>query len=396
MRVLYVTGKAPLPANSGDALRNVELMRAVREGASKLDLLTLPQRPGPGAVEGLVQLRELCDEVTVGVDVPSTYLGSKVNLARTLAGRPYYRAVGSDPAVRELVAARLRAERYDVIVLSQLFLASALPVSALARTVYDTHNVHHLRLGESLATKLRWAPPLRALVMRQVRRDEAAVIRRAAATVACSELDAAAFRAMAPAARLEVVPNGVELPSTPRRPAPPGAHLLFLASLDYVANVEGLAHLVDHIVPHLRPGVVVDVAGSNGGPAVDAIIARGGDRVRYLGYVADAAATMRGSAALLVPLRTGGGTRLKVLEAFAHGVPVVTTTKGVEGLPVVAGRDAFVADDPADFAASAHRVLDDPEQGAAIAANARALVTGRFEWAVLGKRFARLVEDVGR
>jgi glycosyltransferase involved in cell wall biosynthesis len=394
VKVLYLTGKTPLPSNSGDAIRNVALLRAVRDVSDHLHLLTLPQRDGQHVQSGLAEIRALCDQVTVCGHAPSHYLGAPRNRLLTLAGRPYYHSVGSDPEVRGAVRTALTAANYDVVVLSQLFLASALRHEVLPPVVYDTHNVHHLRLEESLRTKLRLAPPLRHLVVRRVREHESSVLRASAATVACSEPDARAFREMAPGARVEVVPNGVELDAAaPSRTTARGSHLLFLASLDYVANVESLAYLVDEVLPRLRPDIEVHVAGSNATSSALELIARAGPRVRYLGYVPDARATMREAAALVVPLRTGGGTRLKVLEAFAVGLPVVGTSKAVEGIPVVPGRHAHVVDDPAGLAAAAHSVLDDRPRAEEMATAARELVAGTFEWTSLATRFAGIVAD---
>jgi glycosyltransferase involved in cell wall biosynthesis len=394
LRILYVMGKAPLPADSGDAHRNWALLRAARTVSDQLDLVTLPHPEVPGAAEGRVELAEFCDTTVVVGRPIGEILGDPVNRALTVAGRPYFHSAGHRSDVRRAVRALTARTDYDLVVLSQLYLASALPDQLLARTVYDTHNVHHLRLAESLQRVGALPAPLRGRVIERVRRQEARLMDRVAVTVACSDTDAAGLRELSPTARIETIANGVTLPAQPTPRPGPGARPLFLASLDAGPNIEGLEWLVDRVLPRLRGDVRIDVAGSNARPAVHRILERAGDRVNYLGQVADAAATMAAAATLLVPLLAGGGTRLKVLEAFAVGVPVVSTTKGVEGLPVRPGEHALVEDSAAGFAAAVTEILDDPAGRADLAEKARLLVADGYDWDSLGARFAQLLTDI--
>jgi glycosyltransferase involved in cell wall biosynthesis len=399
VRILYVMGKAPLPADSGDAHRNWALLQAARSVATRLDLIALPHPDVPGVAEGRAELERLCDRASFVAEPIGDLLGSPAHRALTVAGRPYFHGVGNRPDIRRAIRRHTTDTDYDLVVLSQLYLASALPDELLPRTVYDTHNVHHLRLAESLERTRLLPGPLRARVLDRVREQEARLMDRVAATVACSDTDAAALRAMSPDARIETIANGVDLPDgLTARPAADhraAARPLFLASLDASANVEGLQWLVDEVLPVLRADVRIDVAGSNARPAVHRVLERAGDRVHYLGQVPDARATMRAAAALLVPLLTGGGTRLKVLEAFAVGLPVVSTAKGVEGIPVRDGVHARVADHPAGFAAALTDVLDAPDRGAQLAVAARELVAGGYGWDHLGARFIQLLHEVG-
>ncbi|MGQ0576682.1 MAG: glycosyltransferase family 4 protein [Pseudonocardia sp.] len=393
MQVLYLTGKTPAPANSGDALRNLALLRAARSVATRLDLVTLPQSPGAGVAEGLAGIEAMCDTVRVVGAPIGELLGRPGARLRTVLGAPYYHAAGGAAPVRAAVRDMIATTSYDVVVLGQLYLASALPTEVLARTVYDTHNVHHLRLRESLARTRLLPDRVRERIVAQVHDQEAELMGRVAVTVACSAVDAAGFTAMRPDARVEVIANGIDVPPRPTHTGAAGRPL-FLASLDATANIEGLAHLVDDVLPHLSGDVLVDVAGSNARPVVATIVGRGRDRLRYRGQVPDARATMDDATALLVPLRTGGGTRLKVLEAFSVGLPVVSTPKGVEGIPVEHGRHALIAEEPREFAAAIERLHTEPELGPQLARHARALVGRDYAWTGLADRFAGLVADV--
>jgi glycosyltransferase involved in cell wall biosynthesis len=394
MRVLYLMGKAPRPISSGDALRNWVLLQATRSIATQLDLITLPQAPGPGVASGLAEVQAICDRATVVGRPIGRVLSAPVNRALTLAGRPYYHASGNLPDVRRAVREHLRGTTYDLVVLSQLYLGSALPDDVLPRTVYDTHNVHHLRLGEGLARVPGLPRVLQDRVLAKVQAQETRLLRRVPLTIACSAPDAAALQEMCPQARIELVPNGVEVAERTDRPAGTGSRPLFLASLDATPNIEGLEYLVDRVLPALRADIRVAVAGSNPRPSVRAILDRAGDRVEFLGQVPDARATMRSARALLVPLLTGGGTRLKVLEAFAVGLPVVTTSKGVEGIPARHGVHALVADSPAAFADAITSVVDAPDGRTDLAENAHRLVAAEYDQNALGVRFAKLLSEI--
>jgi glycosyltransferase involved in cell wall biosynthesis len=150
---------------------------------------------------------------------------------------------------------------------------------------------------------------------------------------------------------------------------------------------------VDEVLPRLPIEIGIDVAGSNARPAVAKILARARGRVRYLGQVPDARRVMSDAGALLVPLLTGGGTRLKVLEAFAVGLPVVGTSKGVEGIDVHAGVHAAVADTAPGFADAIVSVLQNPGEAARMARSARTLVEEQFDWNSLGPRFTKLLTE---
>jgi glycosyltransferase involved in cell wall biosynthesis len=392
MRVLYLIGKIPLPLTSGDAHRNWALLQATRRVATTLDLVALSQPPGDGTAEGLAEVARICDALTITGRPPGELLGAPRNRLRTLAGRPYYRSIGDDPAVRAAVDARLKSAPPDVIVLSQPFFGSAIPERWLDRVVYDSHNVHHLRFAESLSGMRRLPRRLRDRMIHDVLTEEARLVAKVARCLACSELDATAFREMSPAGRIEVVPNGVDVADeigTPGTGAP-----LFLASLDATANIEGLAYLIDEVLPCLPDSVSIDVAGSNARPEVIEIVERARGRARFLGQVPDARSAMRNAAALLIPLHSGGGTRLKALEAFGVGAPVISTTKGVEGIPIDPGRHALVADTPTEFAAAVARVIEDRDEAARLACEARKLVEADFSWPHIGERFTQVLHEV--
>ncbi len=386
--------RVPMPATSGDTLRNLALLRAARSVASRLDVVALPQTSDPGAAQGRGALAGLVDELVVTGEPMERYLRSPVQRARSVLGRPYHQAVGRSRPLRRAVAGQLAAGGYDVVVAAQLHVIGAVPAAWRARTVFDTHNVETARTAAFLAHRRGVYRVAAAPVVAGVRRLERAMVRDCAVTLACSDHDADQLRALAPGAEVRVLPNGADVPPRLKEQRPAGRTVLWLASLSSSANVDSLAHLVDDVLPHLPDDVVVQVAGSGAGPDAAAVLARAGDRVSFLGEVPDARTAMLGADLLLVPLRVGSGTRLKVLEAFAVGLPVVATPKAVEGLLVEPGTHAALAQDPRAFAAEVDRLLASVELRRQLAGAARDLVERTASWDAIAPSFRAALADV--
>lgn len=184
-----------------------------------------------------------------------------------------------------------------------------------------------------------------------------------------SRADEELFRRLVPSARLLVVPNGVDVP-TSWSPGDPEGALLFVGTMQYPPNRSAVEWMARELLPHL-PGEVVDVVGPGAVPSHP--------QVRARGFVEDLEAVWASACALVVPLRSGGGTRLKVLEAMAHGLPVVSTALGVEGLPVEPGVHFLQAETGQDFATACTRLRRDLPLRARLSAAGRDLSLG-FAW----------------
>jgi glycosyltransferase involved in cell wall biosynthesis len=174
--------------------------------------------------------------------------------------------------------------------------------------------------------------------------------------------------------RVDVVPNGVALAGA-TRVREPRWDLLFVGNMSYRPNAEAAAWLCDRVLPDL-PSARVALVGCDPPPAVEACGRPG--RVHVSGTVDDVSRYYAGASVAVVPLLAGGGTSIKVLEAFAHGRPVVSTSVGARGLPVVDGEHLLLADDPSTFAAACRRLLADPALAAELAGAGRELVRRSF------------------
>lgn len=196
------------------------------------------------------------------------------------------------------------------------------------------------------------------------------------AVTVVSEADRAIYAEAAPTAKFVLVPNGVDAGARPRID-PANGTVVFLGDLNYPPNAEGLGWFVRHVLPRTQALVELKVVGRGSLPA-----SAGPDleRVRALGFVDDLASVWTTTTAMVVPIHSGGGSRLKVLDAFGAGVPVVSTTFGMSGIDAVADRDYLRADTPDDFAAATMRLLTDGDLRTDLSGRARQLVAERYSW----------------
>jgi glycosyltransferase involved in cell wall biosynthesis len=198
---------------------------------------------------------------------------------------------------------------------------------------------------------------------------------------------------LAPASTV-VIPNGTEIPGAAREPFErDGRQVVFVGFLHYVPNRDGVLWFVREVLPileTLRPEVEVRLIGE----ASDDVRALGHDpRVRVDGYVEDLDRALAQAAVAIVPLRMGSGTRLKVLEAFARGLPVVSTSVGCDGLDVADGEHLLIADSPADFARACASILGGPDLAAGLASRAEHLVRERYDWAIIERQIGALARE---
>jgi len=214
--------------------------------------------------------------------------------------------------------------------------------------------------------------------------------------LAVSAAEARAFEAMAPG-RVRVVPNGVDVGAITAASTPIASRqVLFLGSLGYSANRDAVRHFTRDIAPLLAgSGITLAVVGSNPDGSMHDAAAHAAVPVTIAGFVPDIGPYFSTSRAMVVPLRHGAGTRLKILEALAWGLPVVTTSMGGDGLGLVNGRHALIADEPSAFAAAVESVVRDDVLWARLSRAGRALVEERFGWPQIGAVLDEAAREIG-
>jgi polysaccharide biosynthesis protein PslH len=284
------------------------------------------------------------------------------------------------------VAHALDGQRYDLGVIEHSWCAPYLEqVSAVcARTVLDLHNVESVLHGRCAAVPASGVPGRAAAAAHRVFQGASQELERAwlprfSLVLATSPADAALVRDLAPQARVVVYPNA--LPPTPLPVAGDEESIVFSGNMEYHPNLTAVRFFRREIWPRLRerwPLLVWRLVGKN--PAAVRRYTAGDARIEVAGPVADAVSEIARSRVAVVPLLTGSGTRLKILEAWAAGVPVVSTTIGAEGLPVHDGETALLADSSEAFARAVTRLLTCGELRRKIGGAGRRLLEKEFTW----------------
>ncbi|HZP65764.1 MAG TPA: glycosyltransferase family 4 protein [Rudaea sp.] len=401
-RVLALTARLPYPPREGHQLRSWHLLRALAERHDVTLLSCLREDDAP---DDCAPLRDMLARLET---VPIPAQRSRYALARALVRG----AVGVQPFVVEKYAsAVLRrrtaalADAADLIHVDMLPLMACLDdVPRALPVVLNAHNVEYLLLRQRANAEEHL--PRRLFLRSQVgklERFERAACRRADAVLACSEDDAGELRALAGEARVTVVPNGVDVRRLHPVPHPAAAHppngqqLVFVGQMSWFPNREGVQWFFAEILPRIlaaRPDARFALVGKSEGVDVpDALRAH----VNLAGFVEDLAPLVQESAVYVVPLRSGSGTRLKVLEAMAFAKPIVTTRIGAQGIDLVDGEEALYADDADAFAAAVLALLADPARAARLGAAARLKAQARYDWEAIGRNalevYAGLLAD---
>ena len=377
--------RPPHPTRDGLAIRCFHLLRALGESYRvRAFVLRAPYPAGGGEYPPGVEAEE--------IPHPARSLRRAAAVAAALAGRRVYSEIlYRSGRLSAALASRVARER-PAWVVAQSYHLGPLAIAQDAPSWVDFHNVDSEiweRIGQTASSPLarvfarREAPRVAAL--------ETHLLESAGGVSCVSERDAGALWARARGARSRplVVPNGVDLARYAWRSHPPaGPIALFVGDLSWPPNAEGLRWLRREVWPLVRrsrPDAVAEILG-RGAPAN--LLAGGAADFRFLGEGGDTRPHWERAAVSVVPLLAGGGTRLKILEAAACGVPVVSTPVGAEGLDLQPGVEIAIAADATSFAAEVCRFLADPEEGRRLSAAARRKVERLYDWKPIGDAFA--------
>ncbi len=397
MRILWVKVGGLWPLTTGGRLRSFHL---VSELARRHDVRVLTTH-GPGDdPDGLSRELSHCAEVhSVPYEIPRQ--GSR-RFALSLF-RSWSSPMPADmwkcrvEALRGEVARRLTAGEADICVADFLHAASNVPVNGRhVPIVFFAHNVE-FQIWKRLRDHADqpWKRALLEVEWRKMRRYEADVCRRATLTLAVSDLDRDMLGAAAPGSRIVAIPTGVDTRYfTPDESRERPHHLVFTGAMDWYPNEDGILHFLDGVLPRIRaavPDATLTLVGRNPTPRLRDAAARTGAEVT--GTVDDVRPHVLAGAVSIVPLRIGGGTRLKIFEALAMGKAVVSTGVGAEGLPLEPGRHFVRADDPEAFAAAVVELLLHGDRRRALGRAGRALVDEHYSWAQVSRTLERRLSE---
>ena len=399
MKLLWVKAGQLLPVDTGGKIRSYNLLRHL---AARHDVTLLSYYGGrPDPIYEAEVGRHFPLAVTVCTGVPD---GPAARVAldyarRVLSPAPYAVTKFTSPRVSRLIKTWYREGRFDVAVCDFLSASLNFPATLSTPSVLFQHNVESVLWRRQAAHE---ANPVKRLAFTleaaKMVRYERATVRRFPHVIAVSEQDRQELMSMAgitDPSRAIVVPTGVDMD---RYRATPGASarqplVMFLGSMDWEANVDAVDYFCREIWPAVRasvPSARFRIVGRNPHPRV---VKLAGDSVNVTGGVPSVVDHLHEAAVFVVPLRVGGGTRLKIFEAMAAGKAVVSTPVGAEGLDVHDGRDIILADTPSRFADAVIDLLRDPERRRRLEVAATE-VAARYDWSVIARHFEAILTEI--
>jgi polysaccharide biosynthesis protein PslH len=392
MRVLFLSPRQVWPLNSGAKLREYHLGRCLASQA-ELTLLAFAADPEP--------LRQALPFYHKVVTVPPPQRYTSWNVVRGLVGpQPLPVLNYTTPAMQQALDQQLEQNQFDLVQIEGTPMAAYVaqiqcgPQSPL--TVYDWHNIE----SELMARYADQASWLRSLYAKRTARllevTESDMLRRGDAHIVCSEREQQRLQQLAPQARIHVISNGVDTQFFRGAETQPlRDRLLFVGTLDYHANILAAVTFAQEIWPQVHaalPHLRLTLVGANPSPEVRALAAIPG--VEVTGTVPDLRPYYLEAAASVVPLKTGGGTRLKILEAMAAGVPVVSTAIGAEGIHVTPGKHLLIAESTPEWICALQRILLEPGCALSLTQAGRELAVQFYDWGVIGGKLCQLYRNL--
>lgn len=393
MKILFVAARICYPLNTGAKIRAWHLLRAL---ASEHEVTVVSYYGNADEERHFLRFRDLGVRLVPILHPPIDKGPSVRSLARSLTGdtpptvAKYYSGSMAS-ALRDICREGFDAVHCEHLHVFPMVAGLGLPV------ILDAHNVES-QIAERIAA-LERNPAKKALLawnQRKLLRFEMQAVRDSRLVLAVSGDDRNTFRALGAGDNIEVLENGVDVEYFRPDGTVEDGSIVFVGSMDWKPNIDGVMYFLDEILPLIRrthPGVTVNIVGK---APPDPVLRRGreGNGINVTGTVDDVRPYVENAAVCIVPLRFGGGTRLKVLEGFAMGKAVVSTTLGCEGITCRDGEHLLIADGATAFAMAVVSLLESRELRKSIGARARRLAELEYDWRALGMKLAGYYKDL--
>ena len=396
MRVLWVKAGKLLPVDTGGKIRSYNLLRFLAKEHEVTLLSYYGGRRDPDYETSL--LKEIPGTQTIYTAAPdSNAIERGLDYLYRLPWRaPYAVSKFTHPAVQTTVADWLTSGRFDVAVCDFLSASLNFPARLLTPCVLFQHNVESSLWQRMAAVESNPIKKLSfAIESAKMTRYERATLAKFHHVIAVSEYDRQQMLKMNPACEITVVPTGVDTQKFNVAPASTTSapRVVFTGSMDWEPNIDAVDYFCSEIWPAIRkefPDAIFQIVGRNPFPKVQRLAS---ESVQVTGTVPSVAEYLERASVVIVPLRIGGGTRLKIFEAMAMGKALVSTSIGAEGLDVESGRDLLLADDSSSFADAVILLLRD----AAIRRRleqAAVQLAAQYDWSRVVKQFAEVLSKL--
>ncbi|WXL24097.1 glycosyltransferase family 4 protein [Ectopseudomonas mendocina] len=382
MRILWILSYSPWPTTSGGKTRQYHLLRSLAQRGHRITLLMHSKQPV--TAEERKALEPLLERLIV---LPRRPLRSLKTIAAALfAPYPLLTSTNGLSKGLEHAARDLLQEHWDIVQIEHSYTFQ--PYEKVLREkqqpfVMTEHNVESSLGSATYANMPAWLKPFVHYDQWRYRRWERRVMQQAAQVIAVTEQDAQRLGSML-GRKLPVVVNGVDCSYfAGAQPAPEQQRILFLGNYEYAPNVDAAKWMLDEIMPLIWdkcPDARLSVCGY---ALPEEWAQRWPDaRIEWQGFVPDLLALQSTSSVFLAPLRHGGGSKLKVLEALAAGLPLATTAQGASGLALKPGQDYLAGETPEQLAEAVVQLLRSPETAKRMGENGRAYARQHHDWSV--------------
>jgi glycosyltransferase involved in cell wall biosynthesis len=408
MQLLWLTHAIPYPPKAGFLSRTYNLLREVG-CRHEVDLISFIQEPWirthfPSLEEGIEESRRalgsICRRVTfLPIDRMKPRWGKHLTaLNALLTGKTYTTSWLVSASAGRVIANEMQGNSYDLVHFDTIGLAPYRDLNPRVPAILTHHNIEsHMMMRRADNAANTVAREYFRLEARRLEALERLVAPEYAAHITCSELDTERLRRIVERATVVTIPNGVDCDFFKAQHAgtrPNSA--VFVGTMNWYPNIDAMQFFLREIWPQLRtrvPDATLDIAGSN--PPEDLIrLARSLQGVTVHGYLPDVRPVIDSAAVFVCPIRDGGGTKLKILDAFAMQKCVVAHPIACEGIDVTDGRDVVLASAPEEFVSHICRLFANEHERVAIGTAARRLVENHYSFRELGERLNSTIEDI--
>ncbi|GIV66479.1 MAG: glycosyltransferase family 4 protein [Chloroflexota bacterium] len=389
MKILFLTQIVPYPPDAGPRIKTWHVLKYLSEQGYTITLLTFTRQQEE---KFLPEVQKICKKV-ISIPLKRTklydfysLLVSQLKRTPFLIERDYRRSM--ENAVSEI----LRNEKFDVIHIDQINMAQFIfhlretPLNS--KTIFDAHNATWIIPERMKANSSFFIRPFLSQEASKLRNYEEQIVHIADHVLTVSEFDRNLLLPDSNGnlfkSKIHVIPIAVNTQELlPIKRDCHAKQILTIGSLNYPPNADGVRWFLREVFPIVKvisPNITLTVIGKNPPKDFFTLAAPFGKDITITGYVEELNPYLASSALMVVPVLAGGGMRVRILESFSRGIPVVTTSIGLEGISANNGEHLLVADDPETFARHVVYLINNPAEQERLANNARELVVNRYDW----------------
>lgn len=397
MKILWVKAGGLVPPDTGGKIRSYNILCELAHRHSVTFFSFYGQLPQ----DEHASLKSIFKQVVcipLKLPAPKSFAEMMEYSLNLASSEPYGIVKFCRAEVRRSLLALLKNADFDVIICDFVIAAGVIPWDSPLPKILFTHNVEAMiwRRHYEVSSNPLWKA-ISWLEWRKMASAEARYLRRADYVLTVSDGDRDSFLPIVPSEKISVIPTGVDVEYfRPMRVDEAPDSLVFTGSMDWLPNEDAILYFAEEILPLIlrrKPKVWLEVVGRKPSRKLQSL-AESNKSIRLTGWVDDIRPFLARGTVCIVPLRIGGGTRLKIFEAMAMGKAVVSTSIGAEGLPVRSGDNISLADTPHDFADAVTLLLEDRDRRKRLGDAARALVEQNYSWSKVAENFAEIIEGV--